>query len=276
MQLVAGVLGIVLAAVAAAAFLAGQHAPQTAPAGAISIEAYQTMVKGDDGMVIVSRNDNCMTLESACDVSGKPAIALMQRWLDDLNASTPPARFAVIDAQMRRHLTVGIAALNAILAAFQAKDQSGLDRAHNLASDQQGWLDEATRGIAASQPGTAATYIASAQAASQAFGGCPSCASLANQVECAVMQSTNCEYEVLYATRAIAPFESALVRVSAPSSLAAQDARLQSDLAQIDTDVLAMAAAQMTGDQAAFDAGRLLLQQALLALKKDAGVVGGA
>jgi hypothetical protein len=90
------------------------------------------------------------------------------------------------------------------------------------------------------------------------------------------MQSTNCEYEVLYATRAIAPFESALVRVSAPSSLAAQDARLQSDLAQIDTDVLAMAAAQMTGDQAAFDAGRLLLQQALLALTKDAGVIGGA
>jgi hypothetical protein len=174
MQLVAGVLVIVLAAVAAAAFLASQHAPQTAPAGAISIEAYQTMVKRDDGMVIVSRNDNCMTLESACDVSGKPAIALMQRWLDDLNASTPPARFAVIDAQMRRHLTVGISALNAIPAAYQAKDQSGLDRAHNLASDQQGWLDEATRGIAASQPGTAATYIASAQAASQAFGGCPS------------------------------------------------------------------------------------------------------
>jgi hypothetical protein len=85
------------------------------------------------------------------------------------------------------------------------------------------------------------------------------------------MQTTSCEYDVIYATRAIELFEFALVRIAAPSELAAQDGRLQSDLAQADTGVLAMATAQMTGDQATFNAGRLMLQQALSAVKADAG-----
>jgi hypothetical protein len=70
--------------------------------------------------------------------------------------------------------------------------------------------------------------------------------------------------------------EIAPVRVSTPSSLAAQDARLQSDLAQADTGVLAIATARVTGDQAAFDAGRLMLQQALLAINADVAALVGA
>jgi hypothetical protein len=64
--------------------------------------------------------------------------------------------------------------------------------------------------------------------------------------------------------------------VAAPSSLAAQDARLQKDLAQADTGVLAITKAELTGDQAGFDGGRLLLRQALPAINADiASILGG-
>jgi hypothetical protein len=51
--------------------------------------------------------------------------------------------------------------------------------------------------------------------------------------------------------------------------------RLQNDLAQADTAVLAVADAQLRGDQAAFNAGRLSLQHALPAINADvAGILG--
>jgi hypothetical protein len=265
MQLVAGLLVVVVAATAVVTFLASRnHTPQNAPAGRVSIEAYQTMVERGDGEVILARGDTTQLLTA------------LQRWLDALNRSEPPPRFAVIDAQLRLHLATTIFDRNAANAADLAKDQNALDRADNVGVGQQAWLDEVTRSIADSEPGTAATYVASVRAGNQVFGGCAACQSLANQVDCTEMQATSCLYDVGYAVAAIGPFEGALVRVAAPSSLAAQDAQLQKDLAQADTGVLAIEKAQLTGDQAGFNAGRLLLQQVLPAINVDvAGIVGG-
>ena len=66
--------------------------------------------------------------------------------------------------------------------------------------------------------------------------------------------------------------EGALVRSAAPSSLAVQDDALQGDLGEADTGLLAMASAVVANDQAGFDAGRKLLQQALPAV--DASIAG--
>lgn len=80
----------------------------------------------------------------------------------------------------------------------------------------------------------------------------------------------------LFAQVDIESLEAAVVSVAAPSSLAAQDALLQQDLAQADTGVLDMAMAQLTGDQAGFDAGLRLLEQALPAADADiVGILGG-
>jgi hypothetical protein len=109
----------------------------------------------------------------------------------------------------------------------------------------------------------------------QDFGGCTACQSLIDQVNCQGIQTTSCEYDLIYAVGQIERFQMAPVRVAAPGSLAGQDSRLQIDLAQVDNAVIDMATAQATGDQAAFSAGRQLLQQALPTLKRDsAGIVG--
>ena len=273
MQFAAGLLVLALAAAAVVTMVELRNRePQTAPAGSLSIEAYQNMVKLDDGQLIVSRDKGCNDLQSVCPAPPRPITIALQRWLDDLNRSEPPARFALIDAQLRRHVAWALSDVDAVFAAHQAKDQAALDRAYNLG--QQGWLDEVTRGIAESHPGTAAAYVASVRAGAQAFGGCVACQSLASQVDCTV-QDVTCEYETHDAIETIGPFQAALVRVSAPNSLAAQDVRLQNDLAQADTAVLAVADAQLRGDQAAFNAGRLSLQHALPAINADvAGILG--
>jgi hypothetical protein len=270
MQLAATVLVLVLAAATAVAFLAFiYHGPQSAPAGAVSIEAYQAMLSRDDGMANVSRGNNCVDLQSACPAPPGPLATTLQRWLDDLNRSDPPARFAVIDAQMRLHLAASISDLDAVFLAYQARDENGLLLANQAASNQQHWLDIAAKNIAESQPGTAATYIASVRVAYQTFDGCAACQSLLAEVDCTEIKSWSCEYAVIRAGAPVEALQIAPVRVSAPPSLSAQDARLQNDLAKADDGVLAMATARVTGDQAAFDAARLMLQQALLAINAD-------
>jgi hypothetical protein len=275
MELVAGVLILALAAAAVATIFATRnHSPQSAPAAALSVEAYQKMVRRDDGQLIVSRSGGCTTLQSICPAPGNPEQAALQRWLDDLNRSEPPARFTAIDGQLRRHLAAAISDLNAAYAAYQARDQNALDRANQ--SSREGLLDDAATAIADSQPGTLSGYIASIRAAFQDFGGCASCQSLVSQADCKALQTPSCQYSLVYAMRSINYFEIALVRISAPSSLAPQDTRLQNDLAQADTGILAMTTSFVTGDPAGFDAGRLMLRQALSAVNRDAGgMLGG-
>ena len=275
MQLAASVLIVLLAAATVVTFVMRHSGPQTAPAGPLSIEAYQSIMRRDDGLLNITRSNNCTSLDTTCPAPGPPVITALQRWLDDLNRAEPPARFAVIDVQLRRHLAANISDLHAVFARYQAQDEYGLLLANEVASTQGHWIDDVASSIASSQPGTAAAYLASARVAYQDFGGCAACQALIDQVNCSGMQTTSCEYDLIYAVGEIERFQMAPVRVAAPSSLAAQDSRLQTDLAQVDNAVLAMATAQATGDQAAFNAGRLLLQQALPALKGDsAGIVG--
>lgn len=278
LQIAAGVLIVVLVAAAAAAFLEFRYrSPQSAPAG-LSPKAYQAIVSRD-----VNRFDSagdgtsCATLQSTCPMPGRPVLAALQLWFDDLNGSEPPATFAVIDAQLRDHLTATISVLNAVVSAYQARDQTGLDRANYALQRQAGWLDVVAGSIVSSYQGTAAGYTASVQAAKQNFNGCAPCQLLVStsQGDCTRVQNMSCQSEVFDAMSTIGPFEATVVRYAAPSSLAAQDLGLQLDLARADTAVLAMANAVLTGDQAGFTAARQLLEQALSAIDTDvAGIVG--
>ena len=274
-QLAASVLIVVLAAATVVTFLVMRNSgPQSAPAGAFSIEAYQSMMRRDDGLLNITRSNDCSSLDVTCPAPGSPVMGALQRWLDDLNRAEPPARFAVIDVQLRRHLAANISDLHAEFAAYQAHDEDGLLLAYEVAATEGYWIDVVASSIASSQPGTAAAYLASVRLAYQDFAGCAACQSLIDQVNCSGMQTTSCAYDLIYAAGEIERFQLAPVRVAAPSSLAAQDSRLQTDLAQVDNAVLAMSTAQATGDQTAFTAGRLMLQQTLPALKRDsAGIV---
>jgi hypothetical protein len=278
-QLAAGVLILVVAAAALAAFLELRYlGPRSAPA-AMDLTAYQAMV-GRDVSRVESADDgiSCTTLQSTCPAPGKPVLNAYQRFLNDLNASEPPAKFAVIDGVMRRHLEAAISDLNGVYAAYRALDQDGLTRAIYLLQAQWEWLKTIASGVSESHEGTVATYIDSVRAGKQGLATCDSCQMLqrTGSGDCTGIQTLVCEGDVVFAKLDIESLEAAMVRVAAPPSLAAQDGLLQRDLAQADAGVLAMANAQLTGNQAGFNAGQQLLEQALPAADADlAGILGG-
>jgi hypothetical protein len=273
-QLAAGALIIVLLAVAVVTFAELRYrAPQIAPAG--SINAYQAMVNRDDNQLDAARNDSCVTLQSVCPAPGHPVLTALQRWSDDLNASEPPARFAVIDGQLRRHVEANISDVLATIAAYKAHDQSGLDRAYNAGTSQGGWLDTVARGIIGSRPGTVVAYAESVQAEEQKLAACTACQSLISpgQVDCIDIQTASCEADIAYATSALEDFETSLVRVAVPTSLAAQDALLQRDLALADSGLLQMSSGDVAGDPSTFNGGLLLLKQTLPTVNIDGAEV---
>jgi hypothetical protein len=279
MQIAGGLLIVVLAVAAVAAILDLRYrATHVAPA-AMDAPAYEAMVSHHiDQLVAAGNGVDCTTLQSRCPTPGWPVLTTEKRFLADLNASEPPARFAVIDAQMRRHVVAAIADLNGAFAAYRAQDQVALDRANYLLSAQGNWVGTIGRAIAQSHEGSSAAYVESVRTAAQNLALCTGCQplELTGSVDCTPIQTVLCEADVVYAKSDVESVEAALASVGPPSSLAAQDALLQRDLARADSGLLGMSNAQLTGNQAAFDAGRLLLQQALPAINADvAGILGG-
>jgi hypothetical protein len=279
MQIAAGILIVVLAAATVAAILDLRYrATHVAPA-AMDAPAYEAMVSRHiDQLVSAGNGVDCTTLLSRCPTPGWPVLTTYQRFLDDLNRSEPPARFALIDAQLRRHVVAAVADLNGAFAAYRAKDQVALDRANYLLNAQGNWVGTIGRAIAQSHEGSNAAYVASVRTASQDLALCTGCQplELTGSVDCTPIQTVVCEADVVYAKSDVESVEAALASVGAPSSLAAQDALLQRDLARADSGLLGMSNAQLTDNQAGFVAGRLLLQQALPAINADiAGILGG-
>jgi hypothetical protein len=277
-QLAAGLLVLALAAAATATFIELRyHSPQSTPAGSDS-KAYQSMVNRDVDQADSSGDGTSFaTLQSTCPMPGRPVLAALQRWLGDLDGFQTPSKFAVIDGQLRRHLVSTSSVLNAVVTAYQAQDQTGLDSANYALSHQFDWLDTVAQSIVQSGPVDAPAYIVSVRIAKQSFDACSTCRALivSGQPDCSGIQGVSCQHDVFVAMSTIEPFEANLVRYSPPSSLAARDLVLQRDLAQADTAVLAMANAQLTGDQAGFTAGLVLLRQVWPAIDADAaGIVG--
>lgn len=280
MQLVAGLLILVVAAAAVAAFVELRYSTPRSEPAALNLAAYQAVVSGDVNRLISANSSgiDCTTVQANCLGPGKQVLAALQRFLDDLNRFQPPTRLAVTNSLMRHHLAAVIADFNGVLAAYIAKDQVALDRDNYLFNAQGEWLSAITTSISQSRQGTIASYIASVRAGKQNMATCNGCRplQLAGQ-ECTEIQTALCEADVVYAKLDIEALESALVNVTAPSSLLDQDALLQRDLAQADAVVLALAGAQLTGNQDGFNAARALLGQQLLAIDADlAGILGSA
>jgi hypothetical protein len=276
LRLAAGLAFFVLAAVLVAAFLAAHNATTgSVPAGtSLSIQAYQKLV-GDDAIKANNTwSSPCDTTQhSGCQADANGALVALQQWLSDLNRSQPPARFAVVDAQLRLHLTGSIAGLNALLAAGQAGDQAGTDRAYLLALAGRLWTDAVIPSIVSSQQVDVTGYVSVVSGQSSSLASCTSCQQLAgqSQVDCANSQA--CQDLVDAAAGQIAGFQATLAASAAPSSLTARDSSLQQDLAQADTALIGMNAALSTGDQVAFNARRSVLQQALAAVNRDAAAI---
>jgi hypothetical protein len=122
----------------------GQSAsPPASPTGQDpAVKQYQTMVGLDDQRAIRFLQGLCTPPDSVtCPDEIPIVIAELQQWLDDLNRSQPPDKFAAADGQMRSHLALAIADLNALAAAIRGKDQNGMTTALAAALGERDTVD---------------------------------------------------------------------------------------------------------------------------------------
>lgn len=273
--LVAGLLVVLLMASFVAGALAwregGLFNRTTLPAGR-SVAAYQTLLGVDSQIVVNSESGNCSTLTDNCPAGAGEVITALQKWLDDLNAAQPPARFTYIDLQMRRQITQAISYLKAAVAAYKAKNQSAMDTAINAASSEADTLTTEVNEVMASRPATVAKYTANVRADNVTLMGCEACWRLVSQppMSCAASQVPDCTSEIVAARLVVETYQGDLVLQFAPDALAAQDARLQSHLYDADAALAAMDAARTSGNRASFEAARSALRQSLVAAVSDA------
>jgi hypothetical protein len=277
-RLATGLAVIALAVAIFAAFLAAHNATTGAvPAGSgRAIAAYQNLVNVDDQNANATWSAPCdTTTHTGCQGDATRAIVALQHWLDDLNRSEPPARFAVVDAQLRLHLSGSIAALNALLAASHANDANGINRAYLVGLASRTWTDAVVPSIVSSKQVDAVAYVSSVRAQGNLMVSCINCQVLfgPTQLDCSQNQAPTCQDLLDGASAAVSGFQSTLVAAAAPASLSAVDTRLQQDLAQADSALLAMSTALSRGDQAGFSAGRLTLQSAFSAVSRDVAAI---
>jgi hypothetical protein len=276
-RLAAGLTLLVLVGAIVAAYLAAHNATSSrVPAGSgQTISGYQHLVSADDTSANATWSAPCdTTTHTGCRGDATRAIPALQRWLDDLKRSEPPSRFVVVDAQLRLHLSGSISALNALLAASQANDSNGIDRAYLTGLAGRTWIDTVVLGIASSKQVGVAEYTNSVQTWSGSLTRCADCQVLTaqSQIDCSQNQDS-CQNMVDISDAQVATLQSAVVALAAPDSLSAKDTRLQQDLARADSALIAMLAALLTDDQAGFDAGRVTLRSALAAVSLDTAAI---
>src|SRR6266566_2259316 len=141
----------------------GELNTRPAPAGKdLAIKQYQAMVEAD-----LKRWDDATGYD--CGTFGDPqclteiglANAVLQRWLDDLDRSQPPGRFAALAAHLHGHIANALSENDAYAAAYSARDSKLANTTFNpTISGQIDVLEREARDIVASSPGTISSYTA--------------------------------------------------------------------------------------------------------------------
>jgi len=266
---------LVLAIAAGAAYLAAHGvADRATPADSEhAIAAYKLLLYNDYIEIPAAPIEGaCFGNQfAACEADVSLRIPVANQIQNDLIRFQPPARFAIAVAQMRRHNALQIARLNAVLVASRALDAAAMSRSVAAVVSGRPWMDAMFNSILSSQQVTVATYIRSVSNEKRNLDQCVQCQDLAGQsrISCTGSQVASCQALLESTAVQILSFQTAVVLIAAPSSLAVQDNWLQLDLAVADTALLTMGEALSTGDQAGFNAGRVSLQQAIAAVNVD-------
>jgi hypothetical protein len=245
----------------------------------MSIQAYQKMINQDSPDPTAVYSAPCGGgHNSGCGVDATRGIPLIQKWLDDISRPDVPLRFVVINEEMRQVLTQNIAAQQDLLAASQASDGPGMDRAFALATYAVAWNGTVVPGIAASQQVDAGTYIGKVMIARKALHDCLStCAIFASNG--ARSCTTNSGADCLAMFDEMAPnfvgFSTSLVQYAAPGSLSTLDSRLQNDLAAAGAVLRTLRAAVANNDQAGINSGLDQLIRLQSQIDKDAAKITG-
>jgi hypothetical protein len=301
-SLVAGLLVVLLIA----ALVAGVHVWRNGdfknrPVPAVqtpTIKQYQALVSADLQKSVSANAFTCSSFDDAvCLPRTALADAAEQHWLDDLTSSQPPARFAVLDALMRRHLARILLADQAFVAAFRAKDP----KAHRAASDVQSGIGAVNlpvtneiaelQGLAgdivASGQGTILSYTAAVRedrasligsSGSTGAAWCAACQQLVRSglASCQGGQPAACASDIADIRAQVEIFQGDLVLLVAPDSLALKAARLQADLSVADPLLIAIESALSAGDQGGLQTELDILGKQLVRIDSDAAAIVGS
>jgi hypothetical protein len=276
------IISIVAAAAAALAIQSAGHNSSSAGSG-MSIAAYKKMV-GDDYNAVISTYSSpyaqpCeVGVHSACVAGSIRGLPTLQKWIDDLSGPEIPARFAVVNAEMRQHLLQTVAAQHDVIAAGQANDGPAMDRAIIVAVYGGQWTNTVVPGITSSIKVDGPRYVSVVTSAKKYFETCISTCTLlvsAQAASCTTNGGVPCvqlfdEIGVVYAT-----LSTTLVQYAAPDSLATEDTRLQTDLAAADSVLRTMRVAVADNDQAGINSGVVQLLQLNARIDRDASSITG-
>jgi hypothetical protein len=279
-RLAAGLAIVAIAVAAAAAVLAIHNSTNNnSPAGSrMSIQAYQQMIADDNANAFAAYSVPCdVGTPSGCAADATRAVPVLQKWINDLSRPDIPARFAVINAEMRQHLSQSLSAQGDIIAANKANDFPGVARAFTVALYGAEWTGTVVPGIVASKQVSATEYTHQLSIQKQGLDSCSNCTlwTAADARTCTTNGGVPCL--VLFDSLAsdFANFSTTLVQYAAPESLSAKDARVQSDLAAADAVLLTMRLAVAANDQVGINSGIDQLLRLKTQIDQDAGVVTG-
>lgn len=242
-----------------------------------AIKQYQLMT-GADLKRFVNTQDPCLTwADAVCLEQVFTRTAALQWWLDDLNRSQPPARFAAVDTLMRRHLTLALSARANVLTAWRARDAKAYIAASDASGNETEPLAHQAETIIASSQATIALYKSFVGVDVAYLLACGGCEQLMRQgqVVCQASRTPSCVDEFAALRLQLETFVSDLAFRLAPDSLLAKDAQLQADLVAANVALDAMESAASAGDQVGLQAGHDQLLKALRGVDADAADIAG-
>jgi hypothetical protein len=286
---VAAVLAAAVMAIAlGAAILATHHGPVgSAPAGNDpNVKAYQAMIKSDyDGLYNASSPTCGAVDDPGCEAAVTAALPPLNKWISDLKSFQTPARFAALDAMLRRHLADRIVYANAMLAAQKSKNVKSFDFASSGGFYEGEWIDPTVGTIDGSYPRVAGSYTDALAVAKQSLGACINqapgpadigCEQLYHPDECAKIGQQACANGAYAYAARIQIFLIGLLQNPAPTALAAKDRQIQTALTVLDADIIAVTEGLRSGDSAKTANAEASFVADLTLADNDIGVVGSA
>jgi hypothetical protein len=262
----AALTAVVIAIALVAAFVASRYAPVgSVPSGQDqNAKAYRAMIKSDYAAMAASTSNHCDTIDDkACEAAAMRGVASLQQWVDHMHSFPTPSKYAVLDGQLRMHLSAVAAELTAAVAFQKVSDGKGFNLAMNAARYERGWIDPATYALTDDYVRLAASYQDAFSLAKRAVNGCtngmPGPGDIACQrlVQLPSCLGANAELCLSYVQNAATPLQTFLISLMqnpAPANQAAASSRLQAGLAEADTALLAITDAVLKNDGSKVDA----------------------
>jgi hypothetical protein len=220
-----------------------QTNPATTPSP--EVKAYQAMVASDLQHTRGASGAACNTTQdSNCLAAIAALTSAAQQWLDDLDRSQAPSRFAPVEAELRRNLTLLIGDLGTMRTAFTAHVQHQLDVARDKGAAVNTLLQDEGIDIVNAYQGTTAEYRASVRVQVSVLHGCGLCQVIISQRDAACTSDIqNCIVNVETTRTTVEEIQGAMVRIYAPDQLAGKEGRLHADLTSADAALVNMTAA---------------------------------